>query len=811
MTFARAWLRLEVRRRWRSLAVLALLAALAGGTVMASVAGARREASVIERLSAKVKPSQIAIYSNTSGIDWTRVRSFPQVEALSTFLLDYTYRYAGLPDDVAGFPPTDSETLRSIETPVVFKGRMWDPARADEVVVTRTFVAKQHKDVGDTVVLSLPTPEELADGGGSGPNGAFTGPQLPMRIVGVVSSAFFADEPGGQGFVEMSPGVAAKYRANLIGPEGGNNLFNYESAVVRLRNGEADIPSFQAALRAAFPDESFEINNNLDQYREAQRHISFDARCLLAFGAAALIAALFLVGQALARYVSSNAGELRTLWATGLTPRQVTQAAAAAVTTVGIAGALMAIGVAYAASVFFPLSLTRILEPSPGFSSDWVVFGTGSAAILLLVGGGGALAATSAARASRHVAAPRRSSVATAARRSGVPVPLSVGTRFALERGRGASSVPVRPALFGAVAGVLGVLAAFTFARGVAESVANPLRFGQTVALEGFLGVEGEDFVPSDRIEAAVRTNPSVVGVNSSRQGIATRPGSRSTIVLYTRETSVAQLPVVLLDGRLPERAGEVALAPTTLSRLDLKVGDRVMLTGDREGAGVRSATLTVTGKALMPSGPRNGYADGGWVLPETYDSLFTGFRFHLLQLALAGGADREDVARELAATIAQRVPDAAGYELRPPDKPGEVFEIEQVRGLPIVLGAFLALLAVAAVGHGLVTAVRRRRGELAVLRALGMTPAQSRVVVVTQATVLAVVGLLFGVPLGIALGRTVWRAVADSTPVQYAAPFASLTLILVVPGAFVAANLLAAWPARRAARLRVAEVLRAE
>ncbi len=91
------------------------------------------------------------------------------------------------------------------------------------------------------------------------------------------------------------------------------------------------------------------------------------------------------------------------------------------------------------------------------------------------------------------------------------------------------------------------------------------------------------------------------------------------------------------------------------------------------------------------------------------------------------------------------------------------------------------------------------------------MTQWQCRWVVVTQASVLAVIGLVFGVPLGLALGRTVWRAVADYTPLEYVPPIAAWVLLLVGPAALLIANLLAAWPGRRAARLRIAHILRAE
>jgi ABC-type lipoprotein release transport system permease subunit len=91
------------------------------------------------------------------------------------------------------------------------------------------------------------------------------------------------------------------------------------------------------------------------------------------------------------------------------------------------------------------------------------------------------------------------------------------------------------------------------------------------------------------------------------------------------------------------------------------------------------------------------------------------------------------------------------------------------------------------------------------------MTQGQCRWVVVTQATVLAIIGLIFGVPLGVAIGRTVWRSVANYTPLQYVPPLAFWALVLVAPAALVVVNLLAAWPGHRAARLRIAQILRAE
>jgi predicted lysophospholipase L1 biosynthesis ABC-type transport system permease subunit len=236
-------------------------------------------------------------------------------------------------------------------------------------------------------------------------------------------------------------------------------------------------------------------------------------------------------------------------------------------------------------------------------------------------------------------------------------------------------------------------------------------------------------------------------------------------------------------------------------------VGSNVMLAGSRKHA----IRYHVVGSGLVPVGPHNGYADGGWVTTHGYNALFDGFKFHLVLITLTPSARGPHAAATLTAAIVKTDRRLKSVGLGPPDPIGEVAELKEVEQLPILLGGFLALLAIGAVGHALATAVRRRSHDFAVLRALGMSQRQCRWVVVTQASVLAFVGLVFGVPLGLAVGRSVWRVVADYTPIAYVSPIAALALFLIAPGALLVANLLAALPGRRAATLRVAHILRTE
>ena len=79
------------------------------------------------------------------------------------------------------------------------------------------------------------------------------------------------------------------------------------------------------------------------------------------------------------------------------------------------------------------------------------------------------------------------------------------------------------------------------------------------------------------------------------------------------------------------------------------------------------------------------------------------------------------------------------------------------------------------------------------------------------QASVAAVVGVVVGVPVGIALGRWLWDLFARDINAVPVPSVPAAQIVLVVVGALVLANLVAAVPGRVAARTRTALVLRAE
>jgi ABC-type lipoprotein release transport system permease subunit len=134
-----------------------------------------------------------------------------------------------------------------------------------------------------------------------------------------------------------------------------------------------------------------------------------------------------------------------------------------------------------------------------------------------------------------------------------------------------------------------------------------------------------------------------------------------------------------------------------------------------------------------------------------------------------------------------------------------------RVENLPVLMAALVATGAAAMLVHVLVTSVRRRRRDLAVLKALGFTRRQVSAAVAWQATALVAFALAIGLPVGVATGRWIWTLFATRI-YTLPEPVVPLRAVLVlIPATVLVANLVAALPARAAAATRPAVVLRSE
>ena len=143
--------------------------------------------------------------------------------------------------------------------------------------------------------------------------------------------------------------------------------------------------------------------------------------------------------------------------------------------------------------------------------------------------------------------------------------------------------------------------------------------------------------------------------------------------------------------------------------------------------------------------------------------------------------------------------------------RPAEIVHYDSMGATPAVLAGVLVVAAVVSLGLTLASGVGRRRRDLSILKSLGFTRRQVSATVVWQSSLIVAIGLLVGVPLGIALGRWLWILFAERLPVLARPSVPILALAGVALVLVLLANLVAAVPARRAGRTPVAAILRSE
>jgi hypothetical protein len=269
-------------------------------------------------------------------------------------------------------------------------------------------------------------------------------------------------------------------------------------------------------------------------------------------------------------------------------------------------------------------------------------------------------------------------------------------------------------------------------------------------------------------------------------------------------------------------RSGEIVLGTATLGQLHKQIGETVTAT---------AGTMHIVGSATLPTigqvhGDHTSLGVGAIMVPEQVpgsDRNVAGKSpANVLQIAAADygpnvlfvrfrhGADKAAALDRLNG-LAEQISDFNGVVVTPVQRSAEIVNADDISGSSALLGSAVAIAALASLTVALTSAVRRRQRDLALLKSLGFTRRQLSLTVASQATGTIIVGLLFGVPIGIVVGRVLWVQFAGQLDVL-AEPTIPLTATaLVVAGAIVVANVLSALPARYARAVPASLVLRTE
>jgi hypothetical protein len=150
------------------------------------------------------------------------------------------------------------------------------------------------------------------------------------------------------------------------------------------------------------------------------------------------------------------------------------------------------------------------------------------------------------------------------------------------------------------------------------------------------------------------------------------------------------------------------------------------------------------------------------------------------------------------------------GVIVLPVQRPAEIVNYQATGDTPIFLAAALGAGATLVLLLVLSGTVRQRRADLAVLKTLGFTRRQLAFTLTWQATAIAVVGIVIGIPLGIAVGRLLWNQFARNIGVV-PVPTVPYSVAVVALGALILAVVVALLPGRKAATTPAGVVLREE
>lgn len=802
------WLRTrsELRARWRAALGLAIVIGLSGGVVMAAAAGARRTESAYPRLLVAQNGTQGLLVSDPgaffgfASLDFDKIRAMPEVVDTASIAIFVGFWRTpsgklltpiGDRNPVVSFASPDGRFDHALNRMRAREGRLPDQSRSDEAAVSYEAATRYGIRVGDVLVAMLPTQADLRS---TSEDLKTTGPTLPIRVTAITIAP--GELAGGVGYppIHLTPAFYAAYAK--LSPQ-------FRALAFKLKDDSLIAPFLSRVQSTAViggPKASHrpEFLSLLDNARAIERTSHVQAVALWLLALLTGVATLLILVQSIARQTLLESSDYQTLSALGLARGQLFGIAMIRTALVAIVGTFIAALMAFGLSPLMPIGISRIAELHPGLQFDGLVLGLGAAGMAVLVMLAGLYPAMRVSRAgmiTRFQQGQRRPSVvADLFARTGFSPPSVAGVRMALESGRGHNTVPVRSTIIGAVIAITAVATALTFGASLDHVRTSP-------RLQGWNwdASLGDDFDPENaaRVLPVLRGNPFVEAISAG--GAATVSAGGHDIGVVGMDQIAGRITPVLLDGHEPFRDDEIVLGARTMRETGAKIGDSISLS-----AGARHKELRVVGRAVAPSIANEAFSGRGGFMT-----------FAALRELLPSNAEdiylftaRPGKLKEAITGIRSRLP---GLALQTGPSSGDVSELTRVRGLPLVLAGVLALLGAATMAHLLVTAIRRRRTDLAILKTLGFVRGQVRSTVAWQASALAICALAVGLPLGVVAGRWSWSLLASQIGFPSEPDVRLGTLLLTIPGALLIVNAIAAFPARAAARMQPADVLRVE
>jgi ABC-type lipoprotein release transport system permease subunit len=797
----------EFRRRWRSWLLLGLLIAVASGFVLASTAAGRRTDSAFPRYVASHGYDAI-VYTVQPLPQLGRQDEVAQVTPVQMPFAAQPGCSCHRQIDWSAFSVREVPPASLGRVAKLVAGRMPDPSSPVEALASYTLQRDYGVRLGTVISLPMPAASQRqavfnAMNGGPIPKPA--GPTMAMRVVGIVAAeSEFSSGQGPAYDLYPGPGFAAATKGTPA-------LTSY---YVRLRHGPADFARFEARTGQLGGAGVQDLDRPAAVITNS---IHPQAVGWLVLAALAGLAAVAVVGQALARQASAESADHPMLAVLGLSPRQLAARIMLRTLVVAVAGAAGAMGLATLLSPLAPLGEARLAEPAPGVSFDAPVVGLGALATVAVVLALGVLPALRAARvrgAAGRAPASRPSAVAGAAAAAGATPGAVIGIRYALERGRGIRAVPVGTALAGSVAGVAALCATAVFGSSLAHLTATPALYG--APFQAFFNSSAPGGIDQGSLLKELKGDQGIGQITFISLPAITvnRVNVRAIAATAVR----GRMLLSAAAGRLPAGDDQIALGASTMRTIGARIGSLVRVTATAPSGAVRAERFRVVGLLAFPTN----FGTGGI---GTGVALTTAGYIGLQCPPSPGQAQCRRTAEAHAAesVLVRAAPGRAGSaalarhiarhhdNVTLPTVPAVLVNFGESAAFPLLLGGVVAVCGLAALAHLLVVSVARRRTESGLLMALGMVRRQLATIVFWQATTVAIVAIAAGIPLGIAAGRAIWHAFAISLGVV-PVPVVQVWLIAALAaGALLAANALAAVPAMSAARSRPGQLLRTE